>query len=667
MGKAAVVSLGLLLVFSGGALLSRSAGAADGEAAPPGKVGRVAAVPGVEAVVRAAVERHAADARAKAAEQLRVGERVTANFKTPAVQAAIVDPWAGAAELERHGLALSLAGRDGPQRIGQMLDSLCAAIGKPVGERGAVNQTPGKSLHQYVRFATAVFDRARSLRDEAIVQIPADKQTFMINWQGTMSQAFGPQLPLNEQTQPLLQNDRAFCAFMELHCDWGKFVGAAHTLAVLAEPEHVDRLRRVLASARPVREKVAGVGGDILYHAETPHGLILFGGPGDNTYELNRPVALLVDAGGNDRYQGVIATSYDAAHPHSVVIDLAGDDEYRGAAHGLATGRLGVGMLVDVAGDDTYHLERGSGGTGFGGVGVLYDLDGNDTYVGSRFTQGAAIAGIGLLYDGAGDDAYTSFGFGLGFGGPLGAGAVLDMAGDDSYQCGGKYPSGYNNASKPPPKPQDPTFQYTAMGMGMGLGRRILSREAKDHAYALAGGIGMVVDVAGDDSYTSSNFSQGCGYYFGSGLKLDLAGNDVHGGARYGHASGAHFGQGLFVDYAGADTYGSTGPTYNGGCAWDHSAFVFIDAGIEGDKYEWSRSAGFGRADIGSWGMFADVGGDDTYAAAGLPGACTRVGLAVFFDAAGTDDYTGIRGGDAAKAVNGRTHADPAGGLFIDR
>ena len=123
----------------------------------------------------------------------------------------------------------------------------------------------------------------------------------------------------------------------------------------------------------------------------------------------------------------------------------------------------------------------------------------------------------------------------------------------------------------------------------------------------------------------------------------------------------------MFIDYTGADTYASTGPTYNGGCAWDHSAFVFIDAGAEGDKYEWARSSGLGRADIGSWGVFADLGGDDAYTANGSPGACTRAGLAVFFDAAGRDDYTAIRGAGATKPTDGHTYADPAGGLFIDR
>src|SRR5262249_39722819 len=148
-----------------------------------------------------------------------------------------------------------------------------------------------------------------------------------------------------------------------------------------------------------------------------------------------------------------------------------------------------------------------------------------------------------------------------------------DVAGNDSYQCGKKYPSGYNQSDSPDAKPGDPGFQYDCFGLGMGLGRRIYPRSDEGNAYALAGGVGVVIDLAGDDRYDSSNFSQACGYFFGVGLKLDLAGNDVHGAARYGIASGAHYGVGLFIDYGGKDTYASTGPVYTGACAWDHSVF----------------------------------------------------------------------------------------------
>ncbi|MBD0305831.1 MAG: hypothetical protein ICV76_04680, partial [Nitrospiraceae bacterium] len=75
-----------------------------------------------------------------------------------------------------------------------------------------------------------------------------------------------------------------------------------------------------------------------------------------------------------------------------------------------------------------------SGGAGFAGIGLLHDRAGRDRYIGSRLTQGAAIGGLGLLIDDEGNDLYTGFQYAVGFGGPLGVGAVLDVKGDDSYQ-----------------------------------------------------------------------------------------------------------------------------------------------------------------------------------------------------------------------------------------
>src|SRR5205814_8768843 len=140
-----------------------------------------------------------------------------------------------------------------------------------------------------------------------------------------------------------------------------------------------------------------------------------------------------------------------------------------------------------------------------------------------------------------------------------------------------------------------------------------------------------------NDVSESSNFSQACAYFFGIGLKMDLAGDDRHAAARYGLAAGAHYGLGLFLDYEGHDHYDCLGPTYDGGCAWDRSIFLLADGGGD-DVYDWSKSSGGGRADRGGWGVFADLAGDDTYRVNGFPGGSSAKGLGVFFDGAGRDE-----------------------------
>jgi hypothetical protein len=404
---------------------------------------------------------------------------------------------------------------------------------------------------------------------------------------------------------------------------------------------------------------------------ETSYGLIIVGGPGPNTYELDKQhIGLIIDVGGKDLYRGMIAASADEEQGNAVVIDLNGDDTYDGAPFGLATGRLGVGLLIDHAGDDVYQLDMGSGGAGFGGLGILFDAKGNDIYMGNRLTQGAAIGGLGLLLDAAGNDRYTSHGFAIGFGGPLGVGAVIDVTGNDHYQCGGTYPSAYNAQDAPKGKPDDPLYQYDCFGLGTGSGQRILTKKSEWQAYSLAGGWGILLDIEGHDHYDSANFSQGQGYFFGAGIKLDLEGDDEHQAARYGHGASAHFGIGLFVDHHGDDRYGSSGPFYNGGAAWDSSVGLMIDADKGRDTYAFDRSTGLGRADYSGWGLFIDEGGADLYHAKSGFGDSSEKSVAGFFDLEGKDSY--VIPSDSSVPVDsrpgdGKLFFYPYGGVFVDR
>jgi hypothetical protein len=633
----------------------------DASPAPQGGLTRAAC-----RAVRGEVERRLAQQQAKVREQLAVGLRAPALFKLPVRTKCAADPWAGMTALEDHGLGLAAAAKAKGDVLPGMLDRLCEAAGKPTGSARAPQAGRLVSLADHARYMTAVLNAAEKLRGEALPKMPPDARKFMYAWPAVTVKTFGPQLRLTKQTQAVCQNDRAFCGLSQTKCDWPKLVAAAKVLSALAREEHLASLAAACKGAKAVGAKADGVTGGLLFRGECAGGLILIGGPGANTYQPVGPVALLVDVGGDDAYRGKIAAAFDANCGNAVVIDLDGNDVYEGGPLGLATGRLGVGMLIDRRGSDTYRLAPGSGGTGFGGIGILLDADGNDVYVGSRFTQGAAVAGIGLLMDLAGDDRHTSFGFAVGLGAPGGIGAVIDAAGNDSYQCGRKYPSGYNRGDHPNVKPGEAAFQYTSFGLATGLGRRVLSKQAKDHQYSLAGGMGVVIDLGGDDRYDSSNFSQGCGYFFGVGLKLDLAGDDEHGAARYGHAAGAHFGMGLFIDYAGRDAYTSAGPTYNCGCAWDRSAFLFIE-GAGDDTYRLGRSSGLGRADINSWAAFVEMGGEDRYVAPSGLGRTSRNALAVFCDLAGNDDYTATgKAGDFHPANKAARH-EPTGGVFIDR
>jgi hypothetical protein len=623
-------------------------------------------VPRVRDAVVPEIDRHLADAQKATLAELAKADAVKARFKPPLRQRAVKDPWGALVELENRGLALAESAGGGLKALPAVVNRMSAFLDRPSAAPVAVPRGKLETLDDHIRYITAVLDAAEKLREEALARVPGKDRAFLFDRAAAIVRGFGPQLALNDQTRPGLRDDLAFCTAWEDAIAGPKFAAAVQTCLLLTDPAYLDELRVAMAKVTPGSGggPFADVAGEVLAIKATRHGLIILGGGKRNIYSLKRPVAFLADLGGDDTYKGVVASSFDAEHPFSLVVDFAGDDTYEPSELGLATGRLGCGCLIDRGGNDTYRLAAGSGGCGFAGVGLLIDEAGKDTYTGGRFSLGAAVAGLGLLLDLAGDDSYTAPGYALGIGGPCGVGAVIDVAGDDRYRCGFEYPSGYNASDAPNAKPGDPSFQYDAFGLGIGLGRRTYPFSDEGDAFNLAGGFGVWLDLAGNDRSESSNFSQACGYFFGTGLKLDLAGDDHHGAARYGHAAGAHYGMGLFLDYDGHDTYAAAGPVYNLGCAWDRSVFLFAD-GRGDDTYDLTRSSGCGRGDHGGWGVFADLAGKDTYRVNGTPGGASGNGVGVFLDVAGDDEYPKLPGPTAP--TNGVVRRDGNGGLFVDR
>lgn len=594
-----------------------------------------------------------------------------ARFKRRMAITALKQPWEGLADLERQGLLIAEIAEGGSVNLPALLDILEAGMDRTSSFHKAVPLPSGTTQAELLTFMVDSLEAASMLRDKALINLTEEERHFLFAHAATWVERFTPQITnAGEQTIPFIKSNLRFTELLEEQVDYSALIAAAQVLARFANEGWLHRLATGFSKPLPFDQVPPGVTGDVLLVQKTSYGTIIIGGAGPNTYELDGRFGLVIDLGGNDLYRGTIAASVGEEQDNAVVIDLSGNDTYDGAPLGLATGRLGVGLLIDLAGDDVYQLDRGSGGAGFGGIGILFDGKGNDMYMGNRLTQGAAIGGLGLLLDTAGNDQYTSYGFAIGFGGPLGVGAVIDVAGDDHYQCGDKYPSAYNAQDAPNGKPGDPLFQFDCFGLGTGSGQRILTKRVEWLAHNLAGGWGVLLDIEGHDQYQSANFSQGHGYYFGTGLELDLDGDDYHQAARYGHGSSAHFGAALFIDRHGEDRYGSSGPFYNGGVAWDYSVSLTIDGGKGHDIYTFDHSTGLGMADLTSWSVFIEEGGPDQYRVSRGMGIADPTSLTAFFDLGGTDDYpelpaAGVPG--TLKRTNHTIQQDVSGGLFFDR
>jgi hypothetical protein len=395
---------------------------------------------------------------------------------------------------------------------------------------------------------------------------------------------------------------------------------------------------------------------------ETGYGEVVILGAGDDTLDGEHPL-LVVDLGGNDTYRGHVAASAGPQRPIGMLVDLGGDDIYDGSeAEGtFAAGVFGIGMLFDLAGNDRYHVKRSGLGAAHFGVGLLYDAGGDDEYiVDHSFAQGAGIAGLGMLVDLAGDDRYTCGSYSQGLGGTLGAGVLLDVAGNDRYTArdDGNISELYEN-------------QSVAMSQGCGWGRRADFGDG----HSLAGGVGALIDGAGDDHYHAQVWAQGCGFWWGLGMLEDRGGNDVYRNGKYSAGAAAHFALGICVDLAGDDQHNLGNDTARNqylGHARDGSLGVFIDG--DGDDQYMLRDHCGGSGDLGSVALFWDRRGDDLYILNPSPKRPTQHGndntpplgtstwyppmrtfrddlstFGIFLDTGGRDRYEGedVRQGDA--------------------
>jgi hypothetical protein len=206
---------------------------------------------------------------------------------------------------------------------------------------------------------------------------------------------------------------------------------------------------------------------------------------------------------------------------------------------------------------------------------------------------GAAFAGIGAVCDLGGSDLYVSEMFSQGCGGPGGAALLLDATGGDRNRADGTAPSAYAT----------PTV-HCSFSQGVGFGYRA----------GAVGGVGALVDLAGDDRYEGGEFAQGCGYFLSMGILRDSAGRDLYYGNRYAQGTAAHQAFGALLDDAGDDIYWSM-TAAGQGAAWDVSVAVLVDRAGD-DRYQ-ADGLSQGAAAMQAIGFLCDRAGRDDYRAAG--------------------------------------------------
>jgi hypothetical protein len=365
---------------------------------------------------------------------------------------------------------------------------------------------------------------------------------------------------------------------------------------------------------------------------------------GDDSYS-DRALLILSPRGRNTYYGEAGVANGLRGQRLAAIVDLDGDDTYRGDAMlGPGSALFGVSVVVDGAGDDSWHAAYAGQAAAFYGVAWVEDLAGQDDYEARALAQGASLLGAAVLHDHAGNDLYQVGLQGQAYASLPGFAALVDRSGADRYYAGGRELDHERNPDR-----------YLSLAQGFAIGGRPFT----------GGGVAVLADLAGNDTYVADVYGQGVSYYYSAAFLLDGAGHDSYSVHHYGQGAGIHLSHGLLMDLDGNDSY--RGGILVQGAAHDYAVGGLLDRAGR-DTYVADQNAqGHGMNNSYAW--LVDGGGDDVYSArdttsaqgVGNNGGDRDYGsLALLLDLGGRDVYS-------CRASNNVPLLRPLYGLLFDR
>ncbi|MCF8721756.1 hypothetical protein [Nitrospina gracilis] len=478
-------------------------------------------------------------------------------------------------------------------RLGSLIQAGLDALDMKDGEEKI--PAPPADLGEFIDRLAAAMNRAETMRREALSQLTVEEvstlETGIRDW---LLQDLEDDTLHRTEIEKREMEDR-FLVWFEtaLKVDRHKLLAAGKQIADALDVEWLKAWKQDGASFQPFRQGWVVREERDRVVIRTAGITIVIGDGQSNVYSDDADV--IIDLGGNDRYLNTAGASH-VGRRNMVMIDFAGDDLYLSRGWGRqGAGLLGAGFLLDLGGNDHYVADHFSQGAGFLGIGVLVDTGGQDRYQCHVFCQGAGFLGIGILADAGGDDAFSNSIYGQGLGATGGYGLLVDADGQDRYTSGGLF-ADYS----------EPILAFRSMSQGVGLGY-----DRWDSLIQVSGGVGILSDQNGNDTYVADYFAQGTGQTYGLGILHDGNGDDRYLAGRYAQGAGFRQGAGLLLDSGGDDDYLSHAGVSQG-VGHETGVGMLIDRAGD-DRYTSSLlSQGAGNGD--GIGMLVDTAGDDEYA-----------------------------------------------------
>ena len=282
-----------------------------------------------------------------------------AKFKRGLALRTLADPWDGLSTVEQAGLLAAGAAESGVEGLPAVIDILEGGMDRTATPFRPLTFPVTLAREDILGFLMEALEDAYQDREHALRHLSPQDREFLFTQGPPLVERFIPQI-----TPPAQLTDAEaavrYATLLMQQVDYGSLITAAQRLARLGNRKFLQQLDIVFHNRTHVTHTIRGITGEVLLAQQTPYGLVIIGGRGPNTYDLEKGAALIIDLGGNDTYRGSIGASSTSDLGNSIVIDLSGNDTYEPSPLGLATGRAGIGILIDHSGNDTYRLSPGS-------------------------------------------------------------------------------------------------------------------------------------------------------------------------------------------------------------------------------------------------------------------------------------------------------------------
>ena len=174
-----------------------------------------------------------------------------------------------------------------------LLDVLEAGMDRTSAFHKAVSVPANLTRKDLVAFMLESLEEASLHREKAVAHLTEEERRFLFSHAQTLAEQFSPQISkLSPKKIARVQADQRFAELIEEQVDYANLIAAAQVLARLANDPWARQSVAVFGQAPPLSKAPTGITGTVLHVEETPYGMIVIGGAGPNTYELDHRFGL---------------------------------------------------------------------------------------------------------------------------------------------------------------------------------------------------------------------------------------------------------------------------------------------------------------------------------------------------------------------------------------